>query len=217
MGLDAVRIRSSRMTGLLLASSEAFLLYQGGVQVPELDHKSEQRTRSFLRHTLCGNRFGGKYGLDCLRTVLVCEGLQALVDILQGAYTPNRNFFALEEHNSGFYYLTNDHKGDVLLRLLCDPVRRARLTAILAGHFCAPNPNLYVENDALDAQGNPVLFACLPDIPRLARFLSAFLDGNGKGSVVCFDFAAQALRSCCKENVAIMAVSFDLFEKEGLL
>lgn len=217
MGLDAVRIRSSRMTGLLLTPSEAFLLCQGGVQMPKLDHKTEQRTRSFLRHTLCGSRFAGKYGLDCLRTVLVCEDLQTLVEILQGAYTPRRNFFALEDHSSGFYYLSNDHKGDVLLRLLCAPERRARLSAILAGYFCAPNPNLYVENDALDAQGNPVLFACLPDVPRLARFLSAFLDGNGKGSIVCFDFQAQALRSCCGENVAIMAISFDRFEKEGLL
>lgn len=217
MGVDATRIRGSRMTGTLLASSEAFLIYQGGVQMPELDHKAEQRAKSYLRQILCGRRFDGRYGLDCLRTVLVCEDMQALVEILQGAYTPQRCFFALEENHSNFFYLTNDHRGDALLRLLCHPERRAKLDAVLSGYFSAGNPNLYVENDALDGQGNPVLFAYLPDIPRLARFLSAFIEGKNRGSIVCFDFQAQALRGCCGENVSIMAISFDRFEEEGLI
>ena len=80
-----------------------------------------------------------------------------------------------------------------------------------------PSRGLPVEHDALDAQGRPVLFACLPDIPRLARFLSGLALHGIEGCIVCFDFQAQALRGCCGENISLLAVSFENFEKEGLL
>ena len=213
MGLDATRIRGSRMTGVLLAPSAAYLMYQGGVQMPELDHKAEQRARSFLLHVLCGSRFAGRYGPDRMRTILACDDMQVLVEILQGAQTPKRHFFLLEESHSDLYYLTNDHQGDVLLGLLCDPDRQAAFNQVLLSELRAPPHGLPVEYDAVDKAGRPVLFSYLPDIPRLGRFLAGLSLHGLQGCIACFDFQAQALGRCCGENVTLLPISFDQFER----
>lgn len=213
MGIDATRIRSSRMTGVLLAPSAAYLMYQGGVQLPELDRKAEQRARSFLLHALCGSRFAGRYGPDSLRTILACDDMQVLVEILNGAQTSNRSFFPLEERHNNFYYLTNDHHGDVLLGLLCDPARQEAFRKVLLLELRAPSHGLPVEYDAIDKAGRPVLFAYLPDIPRLGRFLTGLSLHGLQGCIACFDFQAQALESCCGENVTLLPISFEKFER----
>lgn len=213
MGVDATRIRGSRMTGVLLAPSAAYLMYQGGVQIPELDHKAEQRARSFLLHVLCDSRFAGRYGSDRMRTILACDDMQVLVEILQGAQTPKRHFFLLEDSHNNLYYLTNDHHGDVLLGLLCDPARQAAFSKTLLSELRAPPHSLPVEYDAVDKAGRPVLFAYLPDIPRLGRFLAGLSLHGLQGCIACFDFQAQALESCCGKNVTILPISFDQFER----
>ena len=213
MGLDATRIKGSRMTGILLAPAAAYLMYQGGVQMPELDRKAEQRTQSFLLQVLCGSRFAGRYGADCLRTVLTCDGMQGLTEILQDAQTPRRSFFPLENSNNNFYYLTNDHCGDVLLSLLCDADRQEAFRKVLLSELRSLSRSLPVEYDAVDKAGRPVLFAYLPDIPRLGRFLAGLSLHGLQGCIACFDFQAQALESCCGKNVKILPISFEQFER----
>lgn len=213
MGIDATRIRSSRMTGVLLAPSAAWLMYQGGVQLPELDRKAEQRAQSFLLHALCGSRFAGRYGPDSLHTILACDDMQVLVEILNRAQTSNRSFFPLEERHNNFYYLTNDHHGDVLLGLLCNPGRQEAFRRVLLSELRAPSHGLPVEYDAFDKAGRPVLFAYLPDIPQLGRFLAGLSLHGLQGCIACFDFQAQALESCCGENVTLLPISFEKFER----
>ena len=56
--------------------------------------------------------------------------------------------------------------GEAILRLLCDTQQRRTLDAILADGLHEGIPNWRVENDAIDSEGNPVLFAYdkLPEV-----------------------------------------------------
>lgn len=52
MGIDTVKIRSSRMTGVLLAPSGVFLVYNGGPCGAKWDYRAEQRAQTFLKMVL---------------------------------------------------------------------------------------------------------------------------------------------------------------------
>ena len=56
-----------------------------------------------------------------------------------------------------FYYLTSDHHGEVILKLLCEPEKKTKLDDILAQGLSAPRQYWLVENDAMDGD-EPVLF-----------------------------------------------------------
>lgn len=212
-GADAVKIRGSRMTGVLLAASGIFPVYVGGFSPPAWDHRAEQRVKAWLSLFLCRERLPSLYAMRDIYGLLVCGGMEPLAQILADANTVNRCFFLLDGDYDHFYYLTNDHRGDVLLRMLCEPERRAKWDKALLAELGAPSRGLPVEYDALDANGRPVLFAYLPDIPRLGRFLAGLSLHGLKGRIVCFDFQARALRESCGKNVSFLPVSFEEFER----
>ncbi len=83
------------------------------------------------------------------------------------------SYFLLDGSFPHFYYLTNDRYGEAILRLLCDTQQRRTLDAILADGLYERIPNWLVENDAIDSEGNPVLFAYTCDFPRIRRFDTA--------------------------------------------
>ena len=70
-------------------------------------------------------------------------------------------------------------------------IRGSRMVGVLAA------PGGQIEQDAMTAVGQPVLFACLPDLPRLFRFCSALELYDRQGVLVCFDFQAAALKQGC--------------------
>lgn len=217
LGADAVKIRGSRMCGVLLASSGIYLAYHGERSPPKWEAWAEEKAKSMVQSILCHERLTGLYGSQDVHALLACTGMEPLVKILAKADTPDRCFFLLDNNYSHFYYLTNDHKGEILLQLLCSPEKQAALDRLLRSELRAPDPNAPVEQDALDPQGRPVLFSYLPNIPRLGRFIAALRLFDRQGCIVCFDFQAQALRACCGANISILSLDSDRFEKEGLL
>lgn len=208
LGPDTVKIHGSRMTGVLLADAGIFLTYAGGSSPSEWDHRAEQRAKALLSYILCHVRLPGQYATGDVHGLLLCDDMKALVQIIQEANTARRCFFLLDNNYEHFYYLTNDRYGDALLRLLCASDRRAAFDQTLLSEL-APPPlhGLPVECDALDANGRPVLFAYLPDIPRLGRFLAGLSLHRLQGCIACFDFQAKALKQCCGENILFLSIN----------
>ena len=112
-----------------------------------------------------------------------------------------------------FIYLTNDHAGEVVLKILCDKGKVNELNRILSQNLYERDPGLLIENDALDDNGEPVIFAYDCDMPRVTRFNSALNLHGRKGTLICFDFQADALRRFCCPNVRIQTI--DLNKLEG--
>lgn len=207
LGLDTVKIGGSRMAGVLLARSGVFPAYVVGSSPPEWDLRIELRTKALFSTSPCGKRLAGQYPANAVQGLLLCDGMEALMQILAGANTAKRCFFLLDNHYGHFYYLTNDRYGDVLLRLLCDPDRQAAFHHTLLAELTTPSRGLPVEYDALDSSGRPVLFAYLPDIPRLGRFLAGLSLHRLQGCIACFNFQAKALKQCCGENISLLSIN----------
>ena len=101
----------------------------------------------------------------------------------------------------------------MLLRLLCDMVRRAELDRILMQGLHERDGGLTVENDAVDENGAPVLFGYFLDIPRINRFCTALQLQDRRGTIICFDFQKEALACLCGGQVELSAISFEKFER----
>ena len=60
--------------------------------------------------------------------------------------------------------------GEAMLKLLCNPDRRGGFDCIQFQDLKAGEPHGIIENDAVNENGELVLFGYLSDIPRIHRF-----------------------------------------------
>jgi hypothetical protein len=118
----------------------------------------------------------------------------------------------LDGSYESFYFLTNDRRGERLLQLLSDQERDTQLKSVLAYDLKAQRSGWTVEHDAVDEKEKPVLFAYTCDLPRIMRFDTALRLQNRTGTLICFDFQADALRHYCGEQVKIQTIDFKKFE-----
>ena len=213
LGIEAVKIKGSRMAGVLLAPDNAFLTYNSGPYMAKWDYRAEQRARALMQIVLCGGRAGLGYAPDRICGLLFGNGMEPFYQIISSADSSARCFFLLDGNYEHFYYLTNDHKGEVMLKLLCDTDRRGELDRILSQGFHAGEPYGIIENDAVDKNGAPVLFGYLPDIPRIHRFCNALQIQERQGTLICFDFQREVLERCYGSLVAFETISFEKFER----
>ena len=213
MGIEMIKIRSSRMTGVLLAPSGIFLTYSSGPYMAKWDYRAEQRAQVLLRMVLCHQRMALQYASTEVSGLLFCDTLEPFYQILEESDSHTRCFFLLDGNYEHFYYLTNDHYGDTLLRLLCDPVKISELDHMLMQGLYPKDAGLPIEHDALDGNGNPVLFGYFLDIPRINRFHTALQLQERTGTLICFDFQKEVLHRFCGGQVEFSTISFEKFER----
>ena len=213
MGLETVKIKGSRMTGVLLTPEYIFLTYNGGPYMVKWDYRAEQRAKALMQNVLCGREGGLAYEPGGVCGILFGNSLEPFYKILSSADSSTRCFFLLDGNYEHFYYLTNDRKGEVILKLLCDPDRREELDGILTLDLHKGAPNGVMEKDAVDENGDPVLFGYLLDIPRIHRFCNALQLQERHGTLICFDFQREVLERCYKGLVTFETISFEKFER----
>lgn len=132
--------------------------------------------------------------------------------ILTSTGGAKHDYFMLDGSYDHFYFLTNDHQGEVILALLCDPVKTAELNCILSQDLTAGNPGRATEQDAAEPDGTPVLFGYFCDLPRIVRFNTALELMERPGTLICFDFQADVLRRYCGNRVHLQTIDFTKFE-----
>lgn len=132
--------------------------------------------------------------------------------ILTSTGGAKHDYFMLDGSYDHFYFLTNDHQGEVILALLCDPVKTAELDRILSQGLSAGNPGSAMEQDAAEPDGTPVLFGYFCDLPRIVRFNTALELMERPGTLICFDFQADVLRHYCGDRVHLQTIDFTKFE-----
>lgn len=97
----------------------------------------------------------------------------------------------------------------MLLRLLFDPTAQKSLDAILLENLLPGAPRWNIEHDAIDENGDPVLFAYLCDMPRIRRFDTALNLQDRNGVVICFDFQEESLRQVCGAQAIFQTIDFE--------
>lgn len=216
MGEQAVMIRGSRSTGVLLTDGDIFVIYNTGPGQMKWEYKAEMRLKALLEMELCQTRLPVQFMQTTQAAIVFAADMDQMAPLMGVGEDKRHNYFVLDGNFEHFYYLTSDHYGEVVLQLLCYPEERAILDAILSKGFDPPRPGRVVENDAID-KGNPVLFAYTCDMPRIRRFDAALARRGQTGTLFCFDFQEKAIRRICGPGVVIQGIDFEAYERSVFL
>lgn len=211
-GIETVKIRGSRMMGALLTPDGIYLTYHAGSQLHKWEYRSEYKARVLLQ-LLCQQQLPAQYASVRACAILLGDGMEPFYQILSTADSASRCFFLLDGNYEHFYYFTNDHYGEVLIRLLCRKEDMSLLNRILSQDLFPKDPGQPFEHDALDADRDPVLFCYFMDIPRLQKFLTATTLQNRSGTIICFDFQQEVLRRLCHKDIRFQTISFEKFKR----
>lgn len=215
LGAQAIKIRGSRSTGLLLIDGVIFTVYNTGPFAMKWEYKAEMRLKAMLQTELCQRRLPGQYQNAVLNAVVFGQDMERMLPLINDG-GGQRDYFVLDGNYQHFYYLTSDHHGELILQLLCDAEQQAVLDAILSQDLSPCRSDWVVENDAMDGD-SPVLFAYTCDMPRIKRFDTA-LELHGKtGTLFCFDFQEDVLKQICGSRVNIQCIDFEAYERSVFL
>lgn len=211
LGAQAVKIRGSRSTGVLLSDGVIFAVYNTGPYVMNWEYKAEMRLKALLQTEVCQRRLPGQYRNAELSALVFGQDMELMPPLMVGG-GGQRNYFVLDGNYQHFYYLTSDHHGEVVLQLLCDDEQRTVLDDILSQDLTPRRPSWVVENDAMDGE-EPVLYAYTCDMPRIQKFDTALELHEKVGTLFCFDFQEEAMRQVCGSKVKIQSIDFDAYER----
>lgn len=200
---DTLKIKGSRMMGVLETHDDIFTVYNIGNSYPKWNYQSELRAKVYIRNRWCAPPTG----------LIISHSFDQFTKVFKTASSNERCFFLLDNTYAHFYYLTHSRYGEVLIRLLCDTDKTELLNkTLMQGYF--PKIKEYpIVHDAMDEDDNPVLFGYFMDIPKINRFLTALNMHGRYGTVICFDFQKDTLENICGDNIKVQAISFEKFER----
>ncbi len=213
MGHDATGVRGSRMVGVLLAPDSIYVVYNTGGSLMKWDHNPELRAKTLMRVALCQQRLSRQYDAENIKALALGNDMELAYQLLTGRGEKNRCYFVADGNYDNFFFSLNDHRGEVLLRLLVEPDVADALEDALSDDLYEREHGLPIEHDALTECGVPVLFGWRMDMARIIRFNMALAVHGQSGLLYCFDFQAEVLRRSCCENVEIKSISFNQFER----
>ena len=212
IGAQATMIRGSRSTGVLVCDSGIYAVYNTADARMKWEYKAEVRLKAMMQTDLCHRRLADRFMDSPPGAIVFGDGMDQLEILMGQGDKETRNYLIMNGTFRCFHYLTLDRRGEVLLRLLCDPERKAVLDGILSEDLAEGRSNWLIEHDAIDENGNPVLFGYTCDMPRIRRFDDALGLHGQTGTVYCFDFQEPVLRRVCGPRVALQSIDFEAFE-----
>ena len=209
IGKDIQKAGNARAVGILMTGAEILIVYNTENYAMKWDYKSELDMKAVISRFLSVKR-----GINQKTNgLLLGNSMEMLLSVLNGDSGKKRGYFFLDNIFDSFIYLTNDRYGEILLKLLYDSEKKTELDAILRENLKPSDKQLSIENDGADENRNPVLFAYLPDMPRVARFCAALKLRKRTGIIICFDFQKEVMAKYCGENVVFDTIDFAEFER----
>lgn len=191
LGIEAIKVRSSRATGVLLGPDKVLLVYNTGHALMKWEQQTELRLYALLESKLC--RENSIYVDGDLGGLMLGDSMDMAYELLTSTGGDKHNRFQLRDTFPRFYYCPNTAQGINQLRCTLRPDVMADLHTLLLSDLLPPAPDAIMEQDALDAQGRPVLLALDFDMARIKRYHDACEMFQVQGHLFCFDFQAAVL------------------------
>ncbi len=135
-GAQAVKVRGSRSTGVLLAGDHAFPIYNTGSSQMKWEDKAELRLKALLEMELCQTRLPAQLKQTKQAAIIFASDMGQMAPLV--GVDKHHSCFVLSREFEPFCYLPSDHHGEVILQLLCDPGEKAVLDGILRKGFKPP-------------------------------------------------------------------------------
>lgn len=208
LGIEAIKVRSSRATGVLLGPGKVLLVYNTGQTLMKWESQTELRLYALLESKLC--RENSVYADGDLGGLMLGHSMDMAYELLTSTGGYKRNGFQLRDTFPRFYYCPNTAQGVLQLRCTLRPDVMADLRALLLSDLMPPAPDTVMEQDAVDAQGRPVLLALDFDMARIKRYHDACEMFGIQGHLFCFDFQTAVLeRYMAHTHAVVESVSLE--------
>ena len=216
IGPQSSKIRGSRATGILLTDGGIFVVYNTAATEMKWEYKAEMRFKALLQIELCQQRLPTKFRNAPQDAIVFGSSMKPMEWLMGIESKATRSFFVLDGNFEHFYYLTNDHHGEVLLQLLCEPELKSSLDEILMENLSESRAGWPIVNDGFDESEAPVLFGYTCDMPRIKHFDTALSLHNQTGTLICFDFQEETMRRICGPRVSLQCIDFNAVERSVL-
>ena len=139
--------------------------------------------------------------------------MELAYELLVGGREKKQNYFILDGNYEHFYYLTNNQHGETLLRLLCNPSMTAELNRILAQGFREQIPDWHIENDAIDRNGEPVLFGYFLTCPGLHGLTRRLVCRIRAERWFALTSSMMCLHRYCTPSICFQTIDFTKFNR----
>ena len=212
-GEEFFKTKGARFVGVLLTPHDIFVTYNLGDHMIRWGYRAEMRTKATISNILCYKETSSEYDASSVKGLILANSMNLASEILT---KKTKHYFILDGNYENFYFATNDEKGDLLLRFLCNPDLCDQLDELLASDLYPADHRLHIENDAMTEDGIPVLFAYTCDLYRIARFNSALVRHEMKGIIYCFEYQAEILCTCCSDLIEFETLSYEKVRKRYL-
>jgi len=193
--------------GTLLTPTHVFAVYNTGSAETQWYELVEARYSAEVQAYISRGLLLAQYKGEDVGGIMIGDNLDVLYKYLTAETKTGiiRDFFTKIYHP--FYFITNDHHGEALLRILCDNNKMTELTSGMFNKYLPPNPKHYIEHDAFTEDEKPALFCFLLNIPRLAKFKTGIELYKETGRVITFDFQKDMLERYLGKEVEVRALS----------
>jgi len=208
-GEDDNAIRGSRAVGTLLTPTHAYAIYNTGTVESRWRESVEMRYRVAIHDSICRNLLFAQYKGEPVGGIMIGEEMTVLHKYLSAHAKTQATHAFLTETYQPFYFITNDKNGEAQLRLLCDNTRMVTLRKSMLKTYLPSDSKHPVEHDALTEDGNPVLFCCLLNIPRLVKFKTGVMLQGKVGTAIIFDFQKEVLGEYLGNGVVLKSISLE--------
>jgi len=208
-GQEDNAIRGSRAAGTLLTPTQIFAIYNTGRTESRWSEKTEQRFKAEVETNISRKLMVSQYEGKAISGIMIGRDMETLEKYLTVSEKEKIAYAFLTKVYQSFYYITNDRYGEAQLRILCDENKMLKLKYTLLTRLLPHDKSHAVENDAMTEDGNPVLFCCLLNFPRLIRFRNGITLQNKTGKVIAFDFQMDMLKRYLGDAATFVQLDFD--------
>lgn len=187
-GEELFKTKGARFVGVLLTPQNIFITYNLGNHMIRWGYRAEMRTKATVSNLLCYKKTPIEYDSSSIKGLLLANSMELASEILT---KKTKHYFLLDGNYENFYFVTNDERGEMLLRFLCDAELRNELDELLSSDLCSRNDWFEIINDAMTEDGVPVLFAYTCDLYRIKKFNRGLVKHEKQGIMYCFDYQAE--------------------------
>jgi hypothetical protein len=202
-------IRGARAAGTLLTPTHVYAIYNTGGVESRWRESVELRYKEDVQDYICRKTLPYQYNGMTVGGIMIGHDLEILERYLVAKTKTSSGHSFLAQSYQPFYFITNDNYGEAQLRLICDSARKAALNTAMQKGLLPMDSKYPIEHDALTKDGNPVLFCCLLNIPRLMKFRTGCILHSKPGMAIAFDFQREMLGRYLGGGIEIKSISLE--------
>lgn len=213
LGIEYIKIRSSRAVGALFTESQIILIYNTGSNLMKWEYQTELRTKSLINSQFFHNYEATIYTGDSVNGLMLGTDMDTAYLLLTSTGGYRQSFFRLNGSFDRFYYAPNTPEGETQLRILCSNSVTSQISRLLLSDMLPRDDHIRIEHDALGTDHIPVLLAFDFDMERIRRFHDSLEILGQKGQIFCMDFQKPVLDKYLGDLAYIQTISLRKIER----